>query len=278
MNKDKLKKTLTSIVDNDYEVSTDVDYKELTNIMLENIGDTDPVLRDELIYMVMANWIDKDIYSNKELKEILNICLDEDHLFYNIDSKEDDSVFTRTFSALQIAMLIYKDNSLDYLTQKEFNKTAKLVCSYYKIEKDLRGYIKNKGWAHSAAHGADIFVEIANNKKVQTKTLKNILDVVNSKIKVDNYIYFNNEDKRISKAVTAVIKANKLDDQYLSKWFNSLLDIKEINNRNKKDTLIFNIKNFLRSLYFNILEDEQIDDKYIVNVTNTLKELEEKRF
>jgi|AntRauTorckE6833_2_1112554.scaffolds.fasta_scaffold00234_6 REP element-mobilizing transposase RayT len=278
MNKDKLKKTLSTIVDTDYEVSTDVDYKELTNIMLEKIGDTDPVLRDELIYMIMANWIDKDIYSNKELKEILNICLDEDHLFYNIDSKEDDSVFTRTFSALQIAMLIYKDNNLDYLTQKEFNETAKLVCSYYKKEKDLRGYIENKGWAHSAAHGADIFAEIANNKKVQTKTLKNVLDVVNSKIKVDNYIYFNNEDERISKAVTAVIKANKLDDQYLSNWFNSLLDIKEINNRNKKDTLISNIKNFLRSLYFNILEDEEIDDKYIVNVTNTLKELEQKRF
>src|SRR6056297_66628 len=229
------------------------------------------MLRDDLIYMVMANWISNDVYDRDELKEILNICLDEDHLFYQIGNKNNDSVFTRTFSALEIAVLINKDNELDFLNQREFNKTTSFVCNYYKKETDLRGYIKNKGWAHSAAHGADIFVEIANHEKVQTQTLKDILEVISKKIKINDYIYFNNEDERIAKAVKAIINTNKLKDQYISKWFNNLINIKEINDRIKKDTIIFNIKNFLRSLYFIMLEDEYINEKYIVNITNSLK-------
>ena len=277
MNKDKLKVTLKKIAKNNYNLIDDIDYKEITNNMLENIGDTDPILRDELIYMVMANWISNDIYDKDELEEILNICLDEKHLFYQIGNKEDDSVFTRTFSALQISVLINKDNEIDFLNQKTFNKISNLICSYYKKEKDLRGYIKNKGWAHSAAHGADIFDEIANNEKVQPQTLKDILEVISTKIKIDDYIYFNNEDERIAKSVKTIINTNQLSDQYITKWFNSLTNIKN-SNRIKKDTLIFNIKNFLRSLYFKILEDEKFNEKYILNITNSLKDLKEIRF
>lgn len=278
MNKNKLKITLKKIVNNNYNLSDEFNYKELTNSMLENIGDTDPELRDELIYMVMASWISNDIYNKKELSEILNICLDENHLFYQIGDKENDSVFTRTFSALQIAVLINKDSELNFLSQNKFNEIASLVCSYYKKEKDLRGFIKNKGWAHSAAHGADIFVEIANNEKVQTQTLKDILRVISTKIKVNDYIYFNNEDERIAKAVKPVINTNKLKDQDISKWFNSLTNIKETNDRIKKDTLVFNINNFLKSLYFQILDEENINEKYILNITNTLKNLKQIRF
>lgn len=278
MDKEKLKTILTKIANNKYELSNEFDYNEITNSMLDNIGDTDPVLRDELIYMVMANWIVNDIYNKDELKEILNICLDKDHLFYQIDSKKSDSVFTRTFSALQIAVLINKDSELDFLSKREFNKVTDLVCKYYEKENDLRGYIENKGWAHSAAHGADIFVEIANNEKVENQTLKDILKVISKKIKVDDYIYFNNEDERIAKAVKAIINTNKLKDQYISKWFNNITDINQINSRIKKDTLIFNIKNFLRSLYFQTLDKENMDEKYILNITNSLKNLNEIRF
>src|SRR6056297_2433499 len=108
MDKEKLKTNLTKIANNNYELSNEFDYKEITNSILDNIGDTDPILRDELIYMVMANWISNDVYDRDELKEILNICLDEDHLFYQIGNKNNDSVFTRTFSVLQIAVLINK--------------------------------------------------------------------------------------------------------------------------------------------------------------------------
>ena len=278
MDKEKLKTILTKIANNNYELSNEFDYNEITNSMLDNIGDTDPVLRDELIYMVMANWIVNDIYNKDELKEILNICLDKDHLFYQIDGKKSDSVFTRTFSALQIAVLINKDSELDFLSEREFNKIADLVCKYYEKENDLRGYVENKGWAHSAAHGADIFVEIANNEKVQSQTLKDILKVISKKIKVDDYIYFNNEDERIAKAVKVIINTNKLKDQYISKWFNNITDINQISFRIKKDTLIFNIKNFLRSLYFQTLDKENMDEKYILNITNSLKNLNEIRF
>ncbi len=78
--------------------------------MSGNIGPVDPELRVDLTYMVLANWIMDDVYDTDELKQLLNICLDDNHLHYKIGQTESDSVFTRTFSALILAVLFLKDN------------------------------------------------------------------------------------------------------------------------------------------------------------------------
>ena len=278
MGKRTLKQKLKKVVENEYEVTGDIDYESLTNKMLDNIGALDPELRDDLIYMVLANWIMDDVYDNQELKQILNICIDDQHLFYKIGQNNDDSVFTRTFSALILAVLFHKDNKIDYLEKLEFQTTASEVFKYFREEKDLRGYVKEKGWAHSAAHGADVLAEIADSKKANKNLLQKLLKAVISKIHIKNYIYFNGEDERIASAVKNAIKNPDLDDESINKWFRELTDFEKIEDRNKYDTLIFNIKNILKSLYFEILSDQDLNDRYLILITDSLKELDQKRF
>jgi len=278
MGKRTLKQKLKKVVENEYEVTGDIDYESLTNKMLDNIGALDPELRDDLIYMVLANWIMDDVYDNQELKQILNICIDDQHLFYKIGQNNDDSVFTRTFSALILAILFHKDNKIDYLEKLEFQSTASEVFKYFREEKDLRGYVKEKGWAHSAAHGADVLAEIADSKKANKNLLQKLLKAVISKIHIKNYIYFNGEDERIASAVKNAIKNPDLDDESINKWFRELTDFEKIEDRNKYDTLIFNIKNILKSLYFEILSDQDLNDRYLILITDSLKELDQKRF
>ena len=278
MGKRTLKKKLKKVVENEYEVTGDIDYESLTNKMLDNIGALDPELRDDLIYMVLANWIMDDVYDNQELKQILNICIDDQHLFYKIGQNNDDSVFTRTFSALILAILFHKDNKIDYLEKLEFQSTASEVFKYFREEKDLRGYVKEKGWAHSAAHGADVLAEIADSKKANKNLLQKLLKAVIGKIHIKNYIYFNGEDERIASAVKNAIKNPDLDDESINKWFRELTDFEKIEDRNKYDTLIFNIKNILKSLYFEILSDQDLNDRYLILITDSLKELDQKRF
>ena len=278
MEASELKNTLQEIADNEYNLLENIDYEELTNEMLAKIGVTDPELRDDLIYMVMANWIMDDIYNKEELRQIFNICLDEKHLYYKLGEKEDDSVFTRTFSALILAVLYHKDYEDDFLNQQEFQQGAETVIDYYTEEKDLRGYIKGKGWAHSAAHGADILLEIAKSKKAKKRILMKLLNAIIDKSQIEHHVYFNGEDERIARAVKSTMKNINLDDETINKWFRDLTDIENFEDRNKQDTLIFNLKNILKSLYFEIISDEVVNDKYLILITDALKELDQKRF
>lgn len=278
MEKTVLKQKLKKVVENEYKITDNIDYEYLTNKMLDNIGALDPELRDDLIYMILANWIMDDVYDNQELKQILNICIDDKHLYYKIGKSNDDSVFTRTFSALVLAVLFHKDNEKDYLEKLEFQTTASEVFKYFREEKDLRGYVKEKGWAHAAAHGADILAEIANSKKANKNLLQKLLKAVISKIHIKNYIYFNGEDERIASAVKNAIKNPDLDNESINKWFRELTNFEKIQDRNKYDTLIFNIKNILKSLYFEIMFDQDLNDRYLLLITDSLKDLDQKRF
>lgn len=278
MKASELKNTLQRISDNEYKLLEEINYEELTSEMLAKIGVTDPELRDDLIYMVMANWIMDDIYNKEELKQIFKICLDEDHLYYKLGEKKGDSVFTRTFSALILAVLYHKDYEIDFLNLQEFQEGAEKVINYYSKEKDLRGYIKEKGWAHSAAHGADILLEIAKSKKAKKRILMELLKAIIDKSQIEEYIYFNGEDERIARAVKNAMKNVNLDDELLNKWFRDLTDIESFEDRNKQDTIIFNLKNILKSLYFEVISDEVVNDKYLILITDALKELDQKRF
>lgn len=90
-----LKETLKEIKNNDFKVPNDLDAFELALKMMEYVGDSDPELRDMLIYEILSKWIEDGAFTFKQLKELLNISLDENHLFYKIGEEETDSVFTR---------------------------------------------------------------------------------------------------------------------------------------------------------------------------------------
>lgn len=278
MKLDELKTSLKAIVENEYKIRKEDDYLKLTDQMLDNIGVVDPKLRDDLIYLVLANWILDDVYNNQELTQILDTCLDQDHLYYKLGNKGDDSVFTRTFSALIIAVLLNKDIKQPFLEKEKFLNTVDKTIKYYKEEKDLRGYIDNKGWAHSVAHGADIMGEIADNDKTSPQICKDILNAIRLKIQVSNYTYINGEDERMAQAVNSILTNKVLDTQKVNGWFKELVDINKLENRNEYDRLIFNIKNFLKSLYFKILFEQDLNNKNLILITDSLKEISKKRF
>ena len=76
--------------------------------MMPHLGSVDSELRDDLIYSCLATWIldEREIFAEDELKELLIICLDEEHIFYKLGEKETDSVFKRSFSMLMLPLLL----------------------------------------------------------------------------------------------------------------------------------------------------------------------------
>jgi len=238
--------------------------------MIENIGNKDPIIRDELIYSIMSNWIIENHIDDKAKKNILNKLISENNLFYNIGLKKDDSVFKRSFSVLIIPPLIYSHRQKSYLTKSEIKNSFNEVCRYFVLENDLRGFIKHKGWAHSAAHTADALDEFALCKELDENDLKEILRLIKNKISNNSYVFVNEEDERMCTTVESIISRKILSDEFIHNWIKSFYTIFEETTFPKNYKLKMNLKNFLRSLYFRFLEkDMDISEK----IFYTLKKL-----
>lgn len=103
-----LKQELKELNWDEFKVNED-GKKRLIDAMLAEIGSVDPELRDHLIYSSFAKLILNDYLNQSLMAHILDVCLDPFHLFYKLGETDTDSVFTRSFSALVIALLLEKD-------------------------------------------------------------------------------------------------------------------------------------------------------------------------
>ncbi|MFR4162136.1 MAG: DUF2785 domain-containing protein [Paraclostridium sordellii] len=251
MIEDILKLKLTQVKKDNYYINCEKLYYSYALDMLKHIGTTDPTLRDDLIYDIFSKWINQKRFSNQQLKTFLEICIDNQHLMKCVGTENDDTVFTRTFSALIIALILYSHNQKNFLPYNLIVKTKNIIIDYYTKEIDLRGYIDNKGWAHSVAHGADVIDELAKCSVLCKEDLNNLLMTLKLKICQGKYVYIDGEPDRISIAVRSIFMRYEIDEGDILLWLESFKDYKYINESSIECYhQNVNITNFLKSLYF----------------------------
>lgn len=242
------------------------------SLMLAYIGDPDSELRDDLICNTLYEWIGtKEYFNNEQLKQILFILMDKEHLFYQIGSDVNDSVFTRTFSVLGVAQILKRHRKQAFLSTEEFVDIKNKLIEYYISEMDLRGYIEGPGWAHAAAHGADAMGELAQCSESGEKIIREILNAFKKVMYNRKYIFDNEEDERISRVIFRIIKDNLLSKQVIIKWLEELSDCIEWHKDRQQYVTRINIKNVIRSLYFKIMYYD-----CTLDIIDTLSNLEKK--
>ncbi len=255
-----LRQTLRKVIEDDYKVPTDINIKDLVHEMLYHIGDPDPVLRDELIYSVFARCLVDDQIPRDMLKEILQIAIDDQHLFYKIGEKNTQSVFTRSFSVLIIALILINHRKQRLLEKDQVLHIFSEVTRYFLEEVDIRGYIEENGWAHSVAHAADTLDELAQCDELGYKELHYLLEIIHAKISDGNYVYQHDEDERLVTAMISIINRDLLPMEELCKWIKNYSKIKRVTIQDYQAKT--NIKHFLRSLYFRAID--QLDKSEIM--------------
>ena len=165
--------------------------------MLEHIGSVDSELRDQLIYSLFSQLIvEKNLLEHELLTKLLDVALN-DLLLRGIGEKGTDTVFTRSFTSLLIALILYRDNKDDFLDPHTILRVKDTLINYINLEKDLRGYVADKGWAHSIAHVADNFDELVKSKKIHKEHYGEMLRALWDKIFVFNSVYIHEEEERI---------------------------------------------------------------------------------
>nr|WP_249923483.1 DUF2785 domain-containing protein [Paenibacillus odorifer] len=246
---------LQRIEENDYELRSGEQLRDYVKLMLEYIGDPQPELRDDLIYSTFYKWMnEKKWFSDAELRELLLILLDEQHLFYHIGSKEDQAVFTRTFSVLVVALILQRHREKAFLDSAEFTNVKEALIRYYEEEQDLRGFMQEEGWAHAAAHGADALDELVLCLESDAAIREEVLAVIQRMLYNDHqYIFSDEEDERMATIVATIIDHHLLPQQSIVDWVSSLEQCGGWPRSRNKYVARVNTKNFLRSLYFRLL-------------------------
>nr|WP_145405634.1 DUF2785 domain-containing protein [Paenibacillus xylanexedens] len=229
--------------------------------MMQHIGSSDPVLRDELIYMTMATWIGQQVFSDEQLKALLRLALDEEHLFYRIGEQETDSVFTRSFSVLILPPILGVDRQRSFLHEEDILRVKERLVTYLESEKDARGYVEGKGWAHAPAHAADAVEDLAQSPYIERAALLELLHALTIKVTESNQAYIYDEDQRMAQAAMTILGRNLLEQTELEAWVKQLQDKRSGDAEEGKtiqqiSQLSLNIRMFMQSLYFSIRDQK----------------------
>lgn len=257
---------LRSIASNHYQLPEDIDLFAFLRALLQNFATTDAELRDELTYMVLAHAIiDQESAARlpaNQRETLLLTCFDNEHLFYHIGETGTDSVFMRSFSLLIIAALLYADARLHHISQEATRKAQTALLRYAREERDWRGYIKGKGWAHSVAHLSDALDEIAQHRYTSPTDRETLMQTLTYLATLPEPLCYE-EDDRLSFAAYRLIAANMVEDAFLETWVESLFVTRteEAPGLTEQDVTRWiraaNAKNFLRSLYFRLLWNQK---------------------
>ncbi|ENQ3105221.1 DUF2785 domain-containing protein [Bacillus cereus] len=270
MDEQELKEELKQIKNNNFAVPEDVDAYPYAQWMMDYIGSTDAEFRDELIYSTLERWITGEVFREKELRGLLLQALSPDYLFYKIGEKGTDSVFKRAFSVLIPPLILSVHEKEPFLSEEQLYSVAEQVLEYVYLEQDVRGFVDGKGWAHSTAHAADALDALA--RTIRNREFSHgILTVIFHKVRLHDYVYINFEDERLVTAVTSIWNQNLLTQEEWNNWLHSLTKIEEAST-SRNDILVQNIRNFLRSLYFRALEQEE-NSAFTVAILETLKQM-----
>ncbi len=250
----ELKHTLTQLAHNDYRPAASAAVWPLAQAMMTHLGSPDPELRDDLIYETLAVWAQR-VFDDDQLRALLALALDDEHLFYGLGERGSDTVFMRTFSLLVIALVVEQHRAHALFPPAEIRSISAGVRRYLAQEQDWRGHC-DKGWAHAAAHAADVLGELAGCAELQGEDLAELLQAVRDCLWNAPAVFTDQEDERLGRAVLALLSRELLSAAQVTDWLHAFtLCGKPAAYAGRVRR--WNIKNFLRSLYFQSLYRQQ---------------------
>ena len=248
-----VKERLSRIAADEFRVDSDDERFALALTMMAHIGSPDPELRDGLIYPAFHAWIlEGDLFTAVQLRQLLDLALDENHLFYRLGEKGTDAVFRRSFSMLLLPLLLIVHRKRPYLTQAEIVNLKETVIRYLSRERDVRGHDAEKGWAHAVAHAADALDDLALCQELGTYDLRDILAAIQRAIGADDYVFVHEEDERMVTAVASLFSRRVLSEAEINQWIRSFVPFVAEVEAGPTHGRYLNVKNFLRSLFFRL--------------------------
>ena len=256
---------IKSIIENNFQLPSEASLMEITPWLIENLSSIDSDIREGCLD-ILYTWIMNGEYDNITLISLGDQLISMTHK--GLGQEVSDYVFLRAFAALEVAGILVFDQICEkgeiekrkaFLTPEIVKKWFKKALEYYQQEKDYRAYVIGKGWAHSIAHGADLFKNFAKHRFIQKSEILQILQVFKQKLSSPSPIIFNGkEELRIAAAVYTALLRNKLDIHEIKEWLFSIFDpfeekkFWEFVDEPEKLNSFFHVERFFKDFYLMI--------------------------
>jgi hypothetical protein len=240
------------VVAEGHRVPSDRSLADLTAELTSMLGDPDPHRRDSIAYEVLATWISEGVYD--DLLQGLGDGMTSG-LLVGIGQVGTDTVFRRSFSALVLAECVIRDNERQILAPETLLKWGDRAAGWLVRERDLRGYVPGKGWAHTVAHGADVLGAFAKSKAMGRLELTVLLDVIADRLITEtDQRLIHGEDDRLAKATLDILRRNLVGPEVLEPWLARLAASARPDFQTEGDpyALSGNVQPFLRALYLQL--------------------------
>lgn len=233
-----------------------VDKLELVYLLMDNIGEHNGELRDGLIYPNLAHLLHDNHLNENDLNEIAKLLISEKYLLFDIENYVEYSVLTRSFTLLQLVILVFVHNRDHIINGKLIRQLFVKFLEYFAQEEDYRGYDEEVGFMHSMAHSADLFAQLMGVESFHEGEIKRMFTEIKEKYKTDQFFFMYDEDERFVNAIMKGLERNILEQEFIEGWIDDFSNYKKTNKYPEAYFMTNNIKLFLRSLYFRTLDHE----------------------
>ena len=181
------------------------------------LGSSDPQLRDAIAYEALAAWIYRDhALSAAEQRTLFQVLLTNARV--GLGGDENDTLFLRSFSTLSLALFAASDLREPTLDTTQFDALVDLGTQALTTERDLRGYVPEKGWGHATAHCADLLKFLARSPRLHTAQQRRIVLVIAERSRSAGQVFVWGEDARLAAALASVARRQDLDLGPFSTW------------------------------------------------------------
>lgn len=232
-----------------FEVPTDRPLDDLTAELTVMLGSPSPEVRDGTALPALATWIERGVYD-----DLLGGLGDgmAAGLLVGIGEVDTDTVFRRSFSALGLVECLARNNEIDVLPAGKVLEWGDRATTWLLRERDVRGWVEGKGWAHAVAHGADAVAVLAASRHLDRPELTVLLDVVADRLDAGTPVLGAGEHDRLAGAVMQVLRRDLLDLAVLEPWLVRLArsaDAHALAHRGDPFAATANAQGFLRALF-----------------------------
>ena len=233
---------------------------DLTAELTTMLGSTDPFERDEIAYPILATWIGSGVYD--DLLAGLGDGM-ATGLTQGLGETGTDSVFRRSFSALVLAECVARDTSQSLVPPAKLLEWGDRVTGWLVRERDVRGFVPGKGWAHGVAHGADAIGVLAASPHFRLPELTVLLDVVADRVLIPTPAPLTSgEPDRLAAATMAVLRRRLVPLRIIEPWLARLTAAATAEVPAGEDPYLVhgNPESFLRALHLQVaLAPEPVD-------------------
>jgi hypothetical protein len=242
------------------KVPTDRPLADLTAELTTMLGSIDPVERDEIAYPILATWISEGVYDDllAGLGDGMAAGLTQ-----GLGESGTDSVFRRSFSALVLAECIERDNTQSLVPRGKVMDWGDRITGWLVRERDVRGFVPDRGWAHAVAHGADAIGVLANSPHFGLTELTVLLDVVADRVLLETPApLWSGEPDRLALATMTILRRRLVPLRIIEPWLARITAAAGATGAADVDPYLLsgNPQAFLRALHLQVaLAPEPID-------------------